>query len=297
MFFTKKISLPEGIFKIEEETFKECTELKSIYLPESISVIGEDAFYCCRSLVEIYISPSVTEISKGAFGECASLEKVYIKDVAHWCTIRFYNECSNPLFYAHNLYLNGEVCTNLDIPNLVTNISDRCFFGCKCIESINIPPSVEIVGNYAFFGCTSLKKVHITDKKQWFAIDFGENYSNPLSLGAELEFNGNSVTEAYLNAQVDKNISKYLDLWRIDVIFDIDMYNYYHSYVAKSFKFKEDDVVIKNGVLVGFNFYGTFVSILDANKRMNPPSVIVDMMGEPSCRFYRFSVVMELTKN
>ena len=292
----KEISLPEGIIKIEDDTFKKCTELKSIHLPESVSVIGEDAFYYCRSLAEIYISASVTEILRGAFGECTALEGVYIKDIAHWCSVRFYNERSNPLFYAHNLYLNGEVCTNLDIPVSVTNISDRCFYNCRCLECINIPPSVEKVGNYAFEGCTSLKEVHITDKKRWFAIDFGGNYSNPLSLGAELYFNSNPVAEAELNAQVDKYIPKYLDSWRIDVIFEIDMYNYTHSYVEKSFKFKKDDVVIKNGMIVGFNFYGAFVSLLNADKRMNPPEAVVDMMGEPSCRYYRYNVVMKLTK-
>ena len=99
--------------------------------------------------------------------------------------------------------------------------------------------------------------------------------------------------EQYL---IDKYIPKYLDSWRIDVIFEIDMYNYTHSYVEKSFKFKKDDVVIKNGMIVGFNFYGAFVSLLNADKRMNPPEAVVDMMGEPSCRYYRYNVVMKLTK-
>ena len=51
---------------------------------------------------------------------------------------------------AHNLYLNGEIITNLFIPNTITNINDYTFSGCTNVQSIYIPKSVQSIGDEAF---------------------------------------------------------------------------------------------------------------------------------------------------
>lgn len=93
---------------------------------------------------------------------------------------------SNPLCYAENLYLNGELVEILEIPNGVTEIGrfvfvdydklssvtlppgikrigDAAFNCCDGLVNINIPDSVESIGNSAFLGCTSIESIALPD--------------------------------------------------------------------------------------------------------------------------------------
>ena len=46
--------------------------------------------------------------------DCTNLEAVHISDLETWFRIRFDGPESNPLYYAHHLYLNGAEVTELD---------------------------------------------------------------------------------------------------------------------------------------------------------------------------------------
>jgi hypothetical protein len=47
------------------------------------------------------------------------------------------------------------------IPNSVTKIGERAFWGCKSLKSVVIPNSVTKIGEWAFDNCTSLKSIFI----------------------------------------------------------------------------------------------------------------------------------------
>lgn len=124
----------------------------SKYIPEGLknvvisTTIGDYAFYGYSKLTSITIPSSVTSIGNNAFYDCTELKEVHISDIAAWCKISFK---SNPLSYAHNLYLNGTLVTDLSIPNGVTSIGGA-FSGCTELTSVTIPGSVTSIGDSAF---------------------------------------------------------------------------------------------------------------------------------------------------
>ena len=161
----------------------------------SVTSIGDHAFEWCSGLTSITIPNSVTSIGTAAFYYCEGLKEVHINDIAAWCNINFDGYNANPLYYAHNLYLNNELITELVIPNGVTSIGDAAFSGCSGLTSITIPNSVTSIGEMAFYYCSGLKEVHINDLAAWCSINFGYNYANPLSYAQNLYLNNELITE------------------------------------------------------------------------------------------------------
>ena len=120
---------------------------------------------------------------------------MHISDLVAWCKINFENGASNPLVYAHNLYLNGELITDLVIPNSVTSIDAYAFQGCSSLTSVTFPNSVTSIGYYAFYDCDGLKEVHISDLAAWCKVNFENDASNPLECAHNLYLNGELITD------------------------------------------------------------------------------------------------------
>ena len=127
----------------------------------SVTSIGKYAFYGCSRLTSVTIGNSVTTIGDYAFYDCTSLKSVYISDLSAWCKIYFETSYSNPLYQAHNLYLNGELLTELTIPDDIAEIKNYTFYDCYGLTSVTIPESVTTIGGYAFNGCSGLTSVTI----------------------------------------------------------------------------------------------------------------------------------------
>ena len=180
---------------IGSDAFKGCTALTSVTIPDSVTSIGGSAFYGCRSLTSVTIGNGVTTIGEEAFYSCTAFEEVHITDLAAWCNISFDSFYSNPLRYGAALYLNGQVITELTIPDSVTTIKSSAFSGYTALTSVTIPDSVTTIGEAAFYDCTTLEEVHITDLAAWCNISFDSSSSNPLSNGAALYLNGQVITE------------------------------------------------------------------------------------------------------
>lgn len=154
------------VIGIDEHAFFDCGELISIVLGSNVTTIKNEAFAWCRKLTDITIPPSVQTVGSWAFNDCISLENVYAFDLSAWCSIDF---GGNPLEYAQNLYINGELITRVDIPDNITTIGEAAFANYSRLKTVTIPSSVTSIGNYAFSG-TSITSVSIPSS----VINIGE---------------------------------------------------------------------------------------------------------------------------
>ncbi|MED9969999.1 MAG: leucine-rich repeat domain-containing protein, partial [Ruminococcus sp.] len=157
------IVLKDGTKGIADSAFSGCTGLTSVTIPDSVTSIGNSAFSGCTGLTSVTIENSVTSIGNHAFEDCTGLKGVYLTDLAAWCNIKFADSTSNPLYYAHKLYLNNQLVTDLEIPDSVTSIGGSTFKNCTELKEITIPDSVTSIESSAFSGCTGLTSVTIPD--------------------------------------------------------------------------------------------------------------------------------------
>ncbi|MGN1123813.1 MAG: fibronectin type III domain-containing protein, partial [Eubacterium sp.] len=186
----------------------------SYAIPSSVTSIGNSAFSGCNSLTSVTIPSSVVSIGYGAFGACGSLNKVNVNSIEAWCKISFLGEVSNPLYFAHNLYIDDNLVTDLIIPNSVTSISSSAFEYCLSLKSVTIPDSVTNIGNYAFSVCYNITDVYYSGSiEQWSNIRIGSN--NKWLTDAYKHYNylpyssgGDDITQASDNQQADGIINE-----------------------------------------------------------------------------------------
>ncbi|MDE6585286.1 MAG: leucine-rich repeat domain-containing protein [Clostridia bacterium] len=179
----ESVTIGNGVTSIEGSAFRECSSLNNLTIGNDVSTIGMYAFRDCNSLANVTIGNGVTSIENYAFDGCSGLEKVNITDIVAWCAISFGNDCSNPLYYAHNLYLNGELTTELEVPDGATSIGMYTFRDCSSLTSVTISNSVTYIAPGAFQNCSALTSITLPFvgngvDKQHFGCIFGASDYN-----------------------------------------------------------------------------------------------------------------------
>ena len=157
------ITLPSSVTSIGGVAFSDCNNLTSMIIPEGVSEIGNLTFSGCTSLTSITIPKSLTSIGDNAFNSCSSLEAVHISDIEAWCKCETAEGsfCSVPFdSYKANLYLNGDIVTELTIPYSVKKIG-RQFSGCQSITSVIILDGVTEIQEEAFYCCDNITSIVI----------------------------------------------------------------------------------------------------------------------------------------
>jgi hypothetical protein len=160
------VTIGNGVESIGNSAFYGCNGLTgSLTIPNSVTNIGQSAFYNCSGLTSVTIGNGVTSIGNAAFNNCTSLTAVYYTGtIEQWCGISFGNGYSStPLYYAHNLYVNNSLLSDLVIPNTVTEIKMHAFHGARCLTSVSIPNTVTSIGSSAFGHCYGLSSVTIPE--------------------------------------------------------------------------------------------------------------------------------------
>ena len=156
------VKIPNKVITIGNYAFEGCTAFTSIEIPNSVTTLGEYAFGGCTYIASVEMGDGVATIGSGAFYNCTALSRVnYSGTIVGWCNISFGDGLSNPIYYGANLYVKGELITELVIPGGVRGLGDYAFYNYTLLESVKMSNGVATIGSYAFFGCTSLTSVEM----------------------------------------------------------------------------------------------------------------------------------------
>ncbi len=156
-----ELTLPSDITKIYQYAFCNNDNITSVTIGDSVTSIGSHAFAYCYALTNVTIPDSVTGIGDSSFYDCTSLTRVdYTGTIDEWVEIEFGSSTSNPLYYAKNLYIGGELVTEANLTT-ATKISDYAFCNCTSLQSVTIGNSVISIGLYAFNDCDQLTSVEL----------------------------------------------------------------------------------------------------------------------------------------
>ena len=155
------LTIGEGVSSIGERSFSYCYGLTSVSIGDDVKTIGEGAFSGCSNMTVITIGNGLSVIGFQAFESCENLTSVNISSIEAWCNIVF-DDLSNPLQYAHHLFVDGVEIKNLVIPNSVKSIGNHAFRECN-LNSVKIGENVKTIGDWAFAHCHELTNLDISE--------------------------------------------------------------------------------------------------------------------------------------
>ncbi|MBQ3100381.1 MAG: leucine-rich repeat protein [Clostridia bacterium] len=191
-------------------------EIKSVVIGDGLIEIGSYAFADCVNLTEITVSGDVRKINGAAFDGCVLLERVNYPDLVKWCEIEFTDESANPLGYAKELYIGGELLTSLALEGEITVISDYAFCGYESLVSIVAPDldsgldtaAIEL-GKAVFKNCVNLQKADFTYRSRDFkdsvfegCTSLSEFYGESNVIGYRA-FYGTAIKNYTLNYEIE----------------------------------------------------------------------------------------------
>ena len=111
-----------NVTAIDNQAFRDCSNMTSVSLPASLDSIGSYAFINCTRLTEVEIPNTVSEMGNGVFQNCSALKSLQ--------------------FPASLTVIYASMCRN-----------------CTALETLIIPSKVNNIYISAFSNCTALKKV------------------------------------------------------------------------------------------------------------------------------------------
>lgn len=195
-----KVKLSNNLTKIENRVFSGCTSLKEIAIPDGVTEIDYSAFSGCTSLQEITIPDSVTTVYDTAFSNCTSLESItigsgvenlgngWIDSCRRLANIivspenKTYSSVDGVLFNKDKsellAYPIGNKRSSYTIPDGVTKIDQKAFYGCRYIETFTIPASVKEIEDSALGNCYDIRIInYLGTREQWKEVIIGaDNY-------------------------------------------------------------------------------------------------------------------------
>lgn len=130
---------------VNNDSFKNNSNVLSIVIPDSVTWLGGSAFYGCSNLENVHIGTNVHDIWENAFYGCSSLVAI---DIPESC-----------IRVAEYVFAGCDSLKTIYIPDTVTILYDQAFYNCSGVEEIRLPSCLTVLPANMFTGCTNLKKV------------------------------------------------------------------------------------------------------------------------------------------
>ena len=148
--------VPDGVNRIGDSAFFDCTSLTSVIIPKSVTSIGSLAFLGCIRLTNVTIPDGVTSIGDAAFAGSSTSINVS-RENKNYCSVDggLYNKQKTTILHPGKIQ-NG----TFRIPDGVTIIGDYAFDGYRSLTNVTIPDSVTNICYGAFLDCIKLTDVY-----------------------------------------------------------------------------------------------------------------------------------------
>lgn len=172
-----KVKLSNNLTEIAGATFSGCTSLREITIPDSVTSIGCSAFSGCTSLESITIGSGVKYLDNGWIDSCRRLANITVspdnKTYSSVDGVLFNKDKSELLAYPI-----GNKRSSYTIPDGVTKIDKKAFYGCRYIETLTIPASVKEIEASALGNCYDIRTInYLGTREQWKEVIIGaDNY-------------------------------------------------------------------------------------------------------------------------
>ena len=146
----RRIIMPEGIKRIEEDAFSYALKLEEINIPSTLQYVDGDAFYECVNLRTnpLAFPEGFAGISGKAFYNCKALTgKVELPS-----TIKYID---SEAFYRSRI-------SSINLPEGLTSIGDRAFSSSR-LKEVDIPNSCQELGEGICELSQELEKIHLPE--------------------------------------------------------------------------------------------------------------------------------------
>jgi len=125
--------------------------IKKVIVEEGVTAIGDYAFYKAVNLSEITLADSITYLGYRIFSGCESLKTVTLPKSFNDCYRVDTGDGPNSAFSHSSI-------TEIIIPEGITSVPSYIFSNARSLEKIIIPDSVTVIGEKAFWGCVALEE-------------------------------------------------------------------------------------------------------------------------------------------
>lgn len=174
----EQVSLGDRISHIGHQAFALCENLKRVVLLSSKTItLGNEVFFnvrpSCKFVLPFFrgkelLFEDISQVADFDYSETLdyfSVEGVrYEKTAENEVTVAENKDFVGTAFIYPNINFNG-------VNFAVTSISEKAFFECKTITSVNIPSTIKEIGQFALSKCESLASINVQNNNFYYSTD------------------------------------------------------------------------------------------------------------------------------